>query len=139
MTSTKKNPAVLQGEQDAHALMLHCAKLLLSTLECVDSERDAMGEKWLEEYYAVSFAVNHVADCVRGWVADLPERATLERRWWGGQAVLALAVQSFPNKDTPYWRLLNGANEGMLAWPEIWQTVADGIPQLDRGAGHGTL
>ena len=141
MTSKIKTPAILQGEEAARPLMLHCARLLLHWLDVINRVRLRMDEAgtWRDEDCAVDLAVDHAADCVRGWIADLPERGEFERQWWRVSAVLTLAAQAFHDKDAAYGRMLNSADQGIQTLPEIWQTVADGIPQRrEQEAGHGT-
>lgn len=141
MTCKTKNPAILLGEEAARPLMLHCARLLQYWLASISSEQESMDDAgtWSDENHAVDLAVCHAFDCASKWIADLPERVEFERQWCLLSGVLALAARSFPDKDTAYQRMLDGANQGMQCLPELWQTVADGIPQRrEQEAGHGT-
>lgn len=133
MTRTKNAITILQGEQDARPLMLHCARVLLNRLASISNEQESMDAAgtWNDENHAVDLAMCHAFDCVRGWVADLPERKTFEAQWWNLYGVVALAAQAFPNKGTAYWRMLNGADQAMQNLPEVWQTVADGLPTME--------
>ena len=136
MTSTKKNPAILQGEQDARPLMLHCARLLQSWLASISSEQESMDDAgtWSDENHAVDLTMCHAFDCVSRWVAELPERKAFEAQWWNLSGVVTLAARAFPNKDTVYWRMLDHADNGMQSLPDVWQTVADGLLMMEVAA-----
>lgn len=141
MSRTKNTITILQGEQDARPLMLHCARMVLNQLSVIDDERERMSAAgtWRDDDCAIDFAMCHAFDCVSRWVADLPERKAFEAQWWNLSGVVTLAARAFPNKDTAYWRMLDGADRAMQFLPEVWQTVADGIPQRrEQEAGHGT-
>ncbi len=141
MTCKTKNPAILLGEEAARPLMLHCAKLLLHRLASISNEQERMDDAgtWDDENHEVDLAVRHAFASASRWIADLPERAEFERQWWLLSGVMALAARAFSNKDTAYQRMLDGADQGMQSLPELWQTVADGIPQRrEQETGHGT-
>lgn len=134
----QSEPAVrtLEGDGDARALMLHCARILLERLRSIDAERERMSDAdtWSDDDSAIDLAMCHAFDCVSRWVADLPERKTFEAQWWNLSGVVTLAARAFPNKDTAYWRMLDHADNGMQSLPDVWQTVADGLLMMEVAA-----
>lgn len=133
MTRTKNASTILQGEQDARPLMLHCARMVLRQFAFIEREREQMDDAgtWDDANAPGDMVLDMAVDTVRGWVVDLPERETFERQWWRLSAVATLALRGYQGPPCLYHTYLESLETALSNLPEVWQTVAEGLLTME--------